>query len=50
MAGEFIKNEYLDRLIYLSTDVQIKQVVQNGSFTKYIKTTPGRILLNNSFV
>jgi DNA-directed RNA polymerase subunit beta' len=49
-AGEFIKNEYLDRLIYLSTDVQIKQVVQNGSFTKYIKTTPGRILLNNSFV
>jgi DNA-directed RNA polymerase subunit beta' len=49
-AGEFIKNEYLDRVIYLSTDIQIKQILETGSFTKYLKTTPGRILLNNSFV
>jgi DNA-directed RNA polymerase subunit beta' len=47
---EFIKHDYRDRVVYLSTEVQIKQDLPTGSFTKYIKTTPGRILLNNSFV
>jgi DNA-directed RNA polymerase subunit beta' len=47
---EFIKHDYRDRVVYLSTEVQIKQDLPTGSFTKYIKTTPGRILLNNSLV
>ena len=29
--------------------IQIKKDLATGTTTKYIKTTPGRILLNNSF-
>ena len=30
-------------------DNEIKKDLATGNTTKYIKTTPGRILLNNSF-
>ena len=44
-----IETTYENRQIHLSSDVQIKKDLATGTTTKYIKTTPGRILLNNSF-
>jgi DNA-directed RNA polymerase subunit beta' len=44
-----IETTYENRQIHLSSDVQIKKDLATGNTTKYIKTTPGRILLNNSF-
>ena len=34
---------------YLSEEMQIKTDLQGNTITKYLKTSPGRILLNNSF-
>ena len=44
-----IETTYENRQIHLSSDAQIKKDLATGNTTKYIKTTPGRILLNNSF-
>lgn len=35
--------------IQISNNVQIKKNLDKGSFTKYIRTTPGRVLLNEVF-
>jgi DNA-directed RNA polymerase subunit beta' len=37
------------RIIYLSSELQIKKDSEGNILTKYLKTTPGRILLNQSF-
>ena len=37
------------RTIYLSSELQIKKDSEGNVLTKYLKTTPGRILLNQSF-
>ena len=38
-----------NRIIYLSSELQIKKDSEGNILTKYLKTTPGRILLNQSF-
>jgi len=38
-----------DRCIYLSSELQIKTDLEKNILTKYLRTTPGRILLNQSF-
>ena len=38
-----------DRRIYLSSELQIKTDLEKNILTKYLRTTPGRILLNQSF-
>jgi DNA-directed RNA polymerase subunit beta' len=35
--------------IYLSSDTLIKEDIATQTYTKYIRTTPGRILLNKAF-
>ena len=45
----FTKVKFPDRLIYLSNDMQIKQDLIKNTLVRYIKTTPGRILLNQAF-
>jgi DNA-directed RNA polymerase subunit beta' len=45
----FIKKEIQDRIIFLSPEMQIKMDSNDNLLSVYIKTTPGRILLNNSF-
>jgi DNA-directed RNA polymerase subunit beta' len=48
-TSAFSEQKYADRIIYLSRELQIKKYLDTNSFVKYIKTTPGRILLNKSF-
>jgi DNA-directed RNA polymerase subunit beta' len=48
-TSAFSEQKYDDRIIYLSRELQIKKYLDTNSFVKYIKTTPGRILLNKSF-
>jgi DNA-directed RNA polymerase subunit beta' len=43
------EKEFGDRTIYLSSELQIKKDSEGNILTKYLKTTPGRILLNQSF-
>ena len=38
-----------DRILYLSSEFQIKKDLDGNVLGKYLRTTPGRILLNNSF-
>ena len=38
-----------DRTIYISNEYQIKNDKEGKTLVKYLKTTPGRILLNTSF-
>ena len=45
----FAKTELHDRIIYSSNEVQLKKDLSGRTTTKFIKTTPGRILLNNAF-
>ena len=40
---------FTDRRIYLSSELQIKTDLEGNVLTKYIRTTPGRILLSQSF-
>jgi DNA-directed RNA polymerase subunit beta' len=47
--SNFIEKETNDRLFYLTSEVQIKKDLKGNFLQKYIKTTPGRILLNQSF-
>jgi len=43
------RKTFNDRYIYLSSELQIKTDLEGNILTKYIRTTPGRILLNQSF-
>jgi DNA-directed RNA polymerase subunit beta' len=45
----FVKNPFNQQMIYSSSEVQIKNDILSNTITKYIKTTPGRILLNAAF-
>ena len=45
----FIKYAGHDRNVYLSSETLIKEDLATQTSTKYIKTTPGRILLNQAF-
>ncbi len=45
----FTEQTYSDKLVSLSPDVQIKKDSNGEVLQTYLKTTPGRILLNNSF-
>jgi DNA-directed RNA polymerase subunit beta' len=50
LAGfNFRKEEISDNIIYLSPELQAKKDSQGNIFQIYFKTTPGRILLNQSF-
>lgn len=45
----FIEKKTPNQLVLLSPDMQIKKDLQGNIMQVYIKTTPGRILLNQSF-
>ena len=47
--SEFIETKLNDRLIYTNSDYQIKKDLDGNLLQIYVKTTPGRILLNQSF-
>ena len=47
--ANFIKETYGDQIIYLSDEWQIKTDLEGNVLTRYLKTSPGRILLNKSF-
>jgi DNA-directed RNA polymerase subunit beta' len=47
--SNFIKEKHDNRLFYLSPEIQLKTNLEGSPITKYLKTTPGRILLNKSF-
>ena len=49
MDPKFKKTKVNDRLFYLTPDIQIKKDLDGNILQTYIKTTPGRILLNQSF-
>ncbi len=46
---KFNIKEFPDRKIFLSPEMQLKKDVKDNLLQAYIKTTPGRILLNQSF-
>jgi DNA-directed RNA polymerase subunit beta' len=43
------KSEFDNRIIYISDNIQFKQDLTTNFSTKYVRTTPGRILLNGVF-
>ena len=45
----FVKKISGEQVLYLSDEIQIKTDLKGTVITKYIKTSPGRILLNKSF-
>jgi DNA-directed RNA polymerase subunit beta' len=47
--SSFIKKVVGEQIFYLSDEQQIKTDLEGTTITKYIKTSPGRILLNKSF-
>jgi len=47
--SKFIKKSIQDKNIYLAPEIQIKTNLEGDIQQKYIKTSPGRILLNQSF-
>ena len=47
--SQFTASKLPDRVIYLSNDTQIKQDLEGNTLVRYLKTTPGRILLNQAF-
>ena len=47
--SKFIETKLDDRLIYTNSDYQIKKDLDGNLLQIYVKTTPGRILLNQSF-
>ena len=49
MDSKFIEKKVGDRLFYLTPDIQIKKDLDGNLLQIYLKTTPGRILLNQSF-
>ena len=47
---KFTESKTADHIVYLTPDTQIKKDSNQNTSQIYIKTTPGRILLNQSFV
>ena len=47
--SNFIEKKVGDRIFYLTSDIQIKKDLEGNILQTYLKTTPGRILLNQSF-
>ena len=47
--SKFVERRVNDRILCLSPEVQIKKTLEGEILQTYIKTTPGRILLNQSF-
>ena len=47
--SKFVEKKVNDRIFCLSPEVQIKKTLEGDILQTYIKTTPGRILLNQSF-
>ena len=45
----FIDQNYSDKVVSTSPDIQLKKDVNGKILQTYLKTTPGRILLNQSF-
>ena len=44
-----IQSKLNNQIIYTSDNIQLKKDINNNSVIKYIRTTPGRILLNEVF-
>ena len=47
--SNLIEKEELNRTFYLTSEIQVKKDLEDNILQIYIKTTPGRILLNQSF-
>ena len=47
--SSFVAHRFPDKTIYVSTEMQIKQDTNKKTVARYLKTTPGRILLNQAF-
>jgi DNA-directed RNA polymerase subunit beta' len=47
--SRFSTKQVENQILYLSEELQIKTDLQGNIITKYLKTSPGRILLNSSF-
>ena len=47
--SKFIETKFDNRIIYTNADYQIKKDFDGNLLQIYLKTTPGRILLNQSF-
>ena len=45
----FTKEQFENQILYLSEEIQIKTDLEGNIINKYLKTSPGRILLNKSF-
>ena len=45
----FVKKQLGNRFIYINSEYQIKKDLKDNILHIYVKTTPGRILLNQSF-
>jgi DNA-directed RNA polymerase subunit beta' len=47
--NKFVEKRFSDRVIFLTPELQVKKDLNDNIIHTYIKTTPGRILLNQSF-
>jgi DNA-directed RNA polymerase subunit beta' len=47
--SSFSRKQFENQILYLSEELQIKTDLEDKTITKYLKTSPGRILLNKSF-
>lgn len=45
----FTEHRLPNQMVYISDEIQIKQDFEGQTISRYIKTTPGRILLNQAF-
>ena len=48
-SAQFEKIETEKNIFYISNNIQIKNDLQDTTIAKYIRTTPGRILLNQAY-
>ena len=48
-TSNYTEQKVADRVFHLTPDLQIKKDLQGNTLQTYVKTTPGRILLNQSF-
>ncbi len=46
---DFTEHRLPNQMVYISDEIQIKQDFEGKTISRYIKTTPGRILLNQAF-
>jgi len=46
---DFTEHRLPNQMVYISDEIQIKQDFEGQTISRYIKTTPGRILLNQAF-